>query len=97
MIMSEDEIIDLFLGRILRSKLIKGLLRASKDILLVMGKPVVLRPVVAEAESNPWVQHTEKDLQKATVEDRTEETVSYRYRSQTISMTETETLSRNLH
>lgn len=62
-IMSEDEIIYLFLGRILRSKLIKGLLRASKDILLVMGKPVILRPVVAEPESYPWVQHTEKDLQ----------------------------------
>jgi hypothetical protein len=31
------------------------------------------------------------------VEDRTEETVSYRYRSQTISMAETETLSGNLH
>ena len=63
MIMSEDEIIYLFLGRILHCKLIKGLLRASKDILLVMGKPVILRPVVAEPESYPWVQHTEKDLQ----------------------------------
>ena len=58
-----------------------------------MGKPVVLRPVVAKAEGNPRMQHAEQNLQKATMKYRSQESITKRHRTQTITMTETELLS----
>lgn len=69
MIVPENKIIDRILRRILQSELIKRFLRSGKSISFIMGQPVVLRPVVAEAEGQPWVEHAEKDLKEAAMED----------------------------
>ena len=95
--MTENEIIYVIPGRKLLRKFIQRLILSPEFIFLIMSQTVVSRPSVTEAEGNPRMQHAEKELRHAVVEQATKKSVSCRNRSQTVAMAETESFSSNLY
>ena len=96
-IMSEYKVIYLIFNGIHLGKFVQRLSLSSKFIFLVMRKPVVLRPVVAEAEGYPRMKHAEEELEDARVEDRTEEAIAHGNRSESVAVSEAEALAFNLN
>ena len=68
MVMSEYEMIHRMINRIFSSKLIQRFIGTPERIFPVMSEPVALRPIIAEAEGHPRMEHAEEDLQKTAME-----------------------------
>lgn len=73
------------------------LVSPPEDIFLMAGKPVVLRPAIAETERQPRMQAAEKHLEKTAMEDTAKKTVSGRSRPKPVSMPEAELLPGDIH
>jgi hypothetical protein len=92
MIMSEDEIVHLIPHSKIRCEFIQRLGFASELIFHIVSQTIVPGPPVAESECNPRMKGTEQYLRQTVMEESAKETISERYRTQTVAVSETEVL-----
>lgn len=97
MIMAEDEMIHLVVAFEFRCKLIKRLIRTLEDILTIMRKTAMAGPCISQTVGKPRMEHAEQDLKRTTVEDGADDPVAERHITQTVTMTEAESFTCNIH
>jgi hypothetical protein len=97
MVMSENKEIYRILKAEILGKLIQRLISSPENILFMPGKPVSPGPAVTKPEGDPRMKHAEQELQHTVVEDTSQETVTCRHRTETVTMTQAETPSADFH
>ncbi len=97
MIMPEDEAVNFMRLFVLRRELVQRLILIPEHIFFIMGETAVTRPGISQTVGQPRMDGAEHYLKRTTVENAPYDTVTERYRSETVTMPEAESHSRNFH
>lgn len=76
MIVAENEIIHIMLSIKGFREFIQWFIHPSENIFTIMRQTIGLRPAVAKTESDPRVEHAEKELSHPVMEESAQEAVT---------------------